>query len=535
MKATFFSLLFLSFSIFSSAQEAKKTANDFTIEAREWMHYDAKDQKIIGTSSAKLYSTLIKDKQAKKKIVVAIIDGGTDIEHEDLKDQIWINTDEIPNNGIDDDKNGYIDDIHGWNFLGNSKGENINQAPLEITRVYKQLKTKYASGTGSGEEFEVYMQAKNEYEKEADRITKEYKNLSNFVENFQFSDSVLKVYFKCETYTTEQLNAAESTNRMIQSSIDFQKQMKQKKLELSMILPYYEHVKEEALFRYNMDFDPRAELVGDNVNDINDTPYGNPDVKGPRADHGTMVAGLVAATRSNGLGIDGIANSVEIMVLRVVPDGDEYDKDVALAIRYAADNGAQIMNMSFGKAFSPNQKMVWDALRYAASKNILMVKASGNETIDIDSDVHYPTAFTPEGKIDNIITVGANDMKKGKKMSAVFSNYGATGVDIFAPGVDIVSPSPDQNYGKASGTSFASPVVTGVAALIWSYFPELTASELRTILLESGTYYGKQKVVLFNRDTEVKTKTTFGKLSVTGRIINAYNAFLMAEAKTKKQ
>jgi subtilisin family serine protease len=284
-----------------------------------------------------------------------------------------------------------------------------------------------------------------------------------------------------------------------------------------------------------MDFDPRAELVGDNVNDINDTPYGNPDVKGPRADHGTMVAGLVAATRSNGLGIDGIANSVEIMVLRVVPDGDEYDKDVALAIRYAADNGAQIMNMSFGKAFSPNQKMVWDALRYAASKNILMVKASGNETIDIDSDVHYPTAFTPEGKIDNIITVGANDMKKGKKMSAVFSNYGATGVDIFAPGVDIVSPSPDQNYGKASGTSFASPVVTGVAALIWSYFPELTASELRTILLESGTYYGKQKVVLFNRDTEVKTKTTFGKLSVTGRIINAYNAFLMAEAKTKKQ
>ncbi|MBL4625357.1 MAG: S8 family serine peptidase [Flavobacteriales bacterium] len=266
---------------------------------------------------------------------------------------------------------------------------------------------------------------------------------------------------------------------------------------------------------------------------MKDTDYGNPDVKGADAMHGSMVSGIIGGIRGNGIGVEGIADNVQFMALRAVPNGDEQDKDIALAIRYAVDNGANIINMSFGKYYSPLKSDVNEAVKYAASKGVLMIKASGNDETNIDEKTQYPNPIANDGStIPNWITVGANGQLLDKKLSATFSNYGVKNVHIYAPGVGIISTVPDSQYDMANGTSFACPVVTGVAALVWSYYPELTAGELKEILLTTGTSYKKKKVYQPGYTEEEKTKTKFGKLSATGSIVNAYNALVAAEKKT---
>ncbi|MBN2668931.1 MAG: S8 family peptidase [Bacteroidales bacterium] len=523
-----FVLIVFTLSVF--AQGEKKKASDFSQINTNWGHKDIKNDKIVGVSSEKLYREIIKDQPAKKKIIVAIIDSGVDIEHEDLQGQIWVNEDEIPNNGIDDDNNGYIDDVHGWNFIGSKDGKSLNMTTMEATRYYAQLKSRKAQGEAFDEDTEVlYQKLEKEYEYESNKYKEEYKQLNNFVSNYLFSDSVVKAYLKVDSLTYKNVMGASSINQVVQRSIEFQQRLLKNNFDRASLMGYYDHVKEQVEYRYNLDFNPRRDIVGDNLDDILDVDYGNNDVKGPRADHGTMVAGLIGAVRNNEIGIDGIANNIEFMVIRTVPDGDEYDKDVALAIRYAADNGANVINMSFGKPYSPHKEWVWEALRYAESKNVLMIKAAGNENVDIDVDVHFPTAFTDKEKVGSIITVGASDMKNNKKLKAKFSNYGQQGVDVFAPGVDLVSTYPESLYKMASGTSFSSPVVAGVAALIWSYFPELTAEEMKEVIVTSATDYSKRKVVISGKGKEKDKKVKFGTLSQTGGVVNAYDAFLMAQ------
>ncbi len=511
----------------------EKNVDNYSPETLTWQHKDYKTDKILGIATQRLYNEILNHTSSKKKIIVAIIDSGVDVEHEDLKDQIWINKDEIPDNGIDDDKNGYIDDIHGWNFLGNKDGVNINTTTIEMTRYYLTLRNEIDNNKNiSPEKIEEFKALEKKFLRRYNDSKTEKKNFGQFRENYLLTDSILKKYFKTDQLTYSFLKKQTSSDSRIQASIDYQKDILKKGITYTEVQNYYQHLKDAAKI-YDYYFDPRKEIIGDDLNDINDDDYGNNDVTGPTAEHGTMVAGLVAATRNNNIGIDGICNNVSIMVVRAVPNGDEYDKDVALGIRYAVDNGANVINMSFGKAYSPNKSMVWDAMRYAASKNVLMIKAAGNDNVNIDNNVHYPTAFSNKGKIENVITIGASDQKRNKKMKAVFSNYGQEAVDIFAPGVDIVSSHPHNTYKKASGTSFSSPISTGVAALIWSYFPELSAKELKSILLESAFDVSKRKVIIARKGQQKDQKVRFGTLSQTGGIINAYAAYKLAAIRTQ--
>ena len=521
-------------SFFARSQEVEKDNTDlssFNKKNINWHNKDYKKDKIVGSSVEKLYSEFLLNKQPKKTIIVAIIDGGVDVDHVDLKENIWINNREIPNNGIDDDKNGYIDDINGWNFIGNKNGDNINEAPLEKTRLYAVLDKKYdgksLSEVSNKKEYELYLEVKNSFETEYQSLLKESKSLDQFLQNIEVTENYMKEYLHKEEITLEDLKAVKTDDTDLLSVVAFLKNVYSSGYSKKEVKSYKKHVDTELKYNLNIDFHPRKDIIGDDCNNYEDKYYGNNNVKGPSSSHGTFGAGIIGAKRNNKLGIDGVADSVKLMVLRVVPDGDEYDKDVALSIRYAVGNGANIINMSFGKAFSVNPQKVWEAVKYASDNNVLLVHAAGNESENNDTIVHYPADFIDNSDtVTNFITVGASDMTRSKKLTADFSNYGKTTVDVFAPGYELVSTAPENTYSLASGTSFSTPLVSGVAALIWSYFPELTATQLKQALLNNVYYQGKRKVYLPQDGYGKKTKVRFGELSVTGGVINAYSVYV---------
>lgn len=522
-------ITFLNLSIF--AQVA--TVDSLESAYLNWYNKSPELDKVCGAEVDRAYQTILKDRKPQKVIIVAVIDGGVDVGHEDLKGQVWINKDEIPDNGIDDDNNGYVDDINGWNFLGNNKGENLTIENLQITRICRDFKAKFEFKTAKDiakedkEDFEMYTAAKAEYEGYVIKYGGIIDKYTQLIVNVEIANKGLQVFLKKDTILMDDIQGIESEDSLINGY---------KKLlsvgtnvsELEGVINRYKVYMESYL---NLDLNARTNIIGDNPTEMEDSYYGNGDVIGPSAGHGSMVSGIIGAARNNGIGINGIAAGVKIMVLRSIPNGDEYDKDVALSIRYAVDNGANIINMSFGKGYSPMESEVYAAIKYAESKGVLMIAASGNAGKDIDIKTHYPTPYSEKGNhISTWLTVGANSKYFDKKMTAVFSNYGAEKVHIFAPGVKVISISPNDNYDMMNGTSFSCPVVSGVAALVLSYYPELSASELREILMESSTVYQKKKVNLpgsFGDDKASSVK--FGKLSETGGVVNAYHALQMAE------
>lgn len=486
-------------------------------DLKRWSHLDILKDTIPGMSVDKAYAEILKNKRG-TKVIVGVVDSGIDIEHEDLKAVIWTNTKEIPGNGIDDDNNGYIDDIHGWNFLGDINGEN-----LEMTRIVKK------GDDGS----ETYKKAKAEFDKEVQEATAQ-KQQFDFIYN---ADKAIRAELKKDNYTVEDLKTLTSTNpivnqvkpRFIQiltatTKDKFDEQIKEAK----------EHFDNQMAFNLNLEFDGRK-IVGDNPNDLTDTKYGNNNVVGPVKDgalHGTHVAGIIAQVRGNNLGGDGVANNVEIMAVRAVPDGDEYDKDIALGIRYAVDNGAKVINGSFGKGYSPQKEWVYDALKYAASKDVLVVLAAGNESTDLDTADRFPNDRVGSSEIaNNVIKIGALAPKYGTDLVANFSNYGTQDVDVYAPGVQIYATIPDNQYKYLQGTSMASPNVAGVAALIRSYYPSLTAPQVKQILMDSGIPTNIEVVLGGDKGN----KRSFTKASKSGKMVNAYNALIMAENMAKKK
>ena len=528
-------LLILSLFITSIAfaqDNAKPDLKSFNKKNINWYNKDIKQDKIAGASVDKLYNELLKDKAPKKTMIVAMIDGGVDIKHKDLEGRIWINTDEIPDNGKDDDNNGYIDDIYGWNFIGNSEGENLNAAPLEKTRMLRICDKKFEGKEEkdlSGkdlEDYKLYGKLSNSYFSDFTESNMMYNNLKGFIENTDAADEILTEYFKNENYTESDVKKISSIDESVNSAKDFMLYIYKNKIDIKDIKSYYKYVADEVEYQLNKDFYPRKEIIGDNLDDFSDTNYGNNDVTGPRAEHGSFGAGIIACVRNNNLGVDGVADSVKIMAIRVVPDGDEYDKDVALSIRYAVDNGANIINMSFGKDFSPHADKVWDALKYASDHNVLLVHAAGNESENNDTIVHYPTKTIEEkGTVENYLAIGANEMKAKKFLPATFSNYGKKTVDFFAPGYEVISIAPKDKYSVASGTSFSAPVTSGVAALLWSYFPDKTAAQIKEAMMKSVSDFSSTQVYLPGGRAD-KTKVMFGDLSVTGGVVNAYKAFL---------
>ncbi len=501
-------------------------------EQKTWGHADLLTDTIPGMSVDRAYEEIIGKKKG-KKVIVAVLDLGIDLTHEDLDEVIWTNKDEKPGNGIDDDGNGYVDDVHGYNFLGEAYNEQ-----LEYTRILRLNLGDEAMRAEARKKLDEELKQAKETRQRLQSNKQQTEQILGIVK--QSHDAVSLKLGKGD-YTQAEVAAIETTDPGLQRSISVIQQMFNYGDSIPEVIGLIEEDVERATegidyfteridYHFNVDFDGR-EIVGDDPYDINDRNYGNGNPMNRVADesHGTHVAGIIAAERNNGLGVNGVANNVEIMSVRAVPNGDEYDKDIALGIRYAVDNGARIINASFGKAFSPNAEWVYDAIKYAADNDVLIVHAAGNDALDMDDKNNrgYPNdhKLGDVEYTDNVITVGALNDTYGSEMVASFSNYGAKNVDIFAPGGGIYSTMPGGKYEFQGGTSMAAPAVSGIAALVRSYFPDLTAAEVKRILMDSGLST-KQTVVVGGDPEKAKP---FAQLSRTGKMANAYNALILAQ------
>ncbi|MEI8075462.1 MAG: S8 family peptidase [Bacteroidota bacterium] len=512
-----------------------------------WHLLDPVEDHYYGISLEKAYHFLKEHNKQSKTIIVAVLDSGVDTTHEDLKEILWRNPKEIPGNGIDDDGNGYIDDINGWNFLGGKDGQNIKKCSDERTRIYHRYKSdflgKEIDTTKLSDEAKYHYTVWKKAAAELNFSTEEQTELM-YVEMtakaIKRHDKILRKELEQEEYTVETLEKFEPNSKVgKEAKLGYLTCLKILGIErdetnVSTIEQLDEYIDGKKIAFESKEQAPedyRAEIVKDNYMDITDNHYGNNDVMGPNPMHGTHVTGIIAAKRDNGIGMNGVADNVRIMMVRVVPDGDEYDKDVALGIRYAVDNGAKVINMSFGKSFSPEKAWVDSAIRYAASKDVLIIHAAGNDGADNDVKENYPSPYAQKTNIsvENFLTIGANsDPTISGSIAADFSNYGQNNVDVFAPGVKIYSTLPNKNkYGNLKGTSMSAPIVTGLAALIRSYYPELTAVQVKHII--ENTVVKPDPSIENMKPGPQPTATKFATLSKTGGIVNAYYAISAAD------
>lgn len=497
-----------------------------------WQNQDRQKDSLFGISTEKAYG-LIKGKKH-RTVVVAVIDGGTDTAHEDLRAVLWVNPKEKPGNGVDDDHDGYVDDVHGWDFIG-GKDSDVHYDNLELTRLVREQGAHFdtiepghmaASDTAA---YAAYQRMQAAYVEAAQRVRQTVEGISRFK---SIMDSMLVKMGKdsptvadWETFTpvghgqervrailVSQLKGGDSFGQLVKEGIDGP----------------LKHYQEELNYHYNLAYDPRY-IVGDDYNNTGQRFYGNKDVTGPDALHGTHVAGIIGAVRGNGIGMDGVADDVRLMIIRVVPDGDERDKDVANGIRFAADHGAKVINMSFGKGYAKDKPDVDSAVKYALSKDVLLVQAAGNDGLDLDNPANhnYPNRVYADssGVAGAWIVVGASDRRDDSDLVANFSNYGRTSVDVFAPGVGIYSCLPGSKYGEESGTSMASPVVAGLAALIREYYPKLKAAQVKDIILRSVVKPGHPVWIGGGPNRKL---VNMDEISVTGGVVNAYQALELA-------
>ena len=489
-------------------------------EKNTWSHLDLVKDTIPGMSVDKAYKDIIKNRKG-KTVIVAVIDSGVDIDHEDLDDVIWTNKGQIPNNGKDDDNNGYIDDIHGWNFVGDGYDEQLEYVRLlasgdKNAPRYAEAEALYNS------EYQKYVGYKTQYEQILQQVTT--------------ADEILTKHFGKADYTKKEVIAIKTEDEKLGQAVQVAQFIYGNDLEsIANAKKVFKEGLVEINDRLNVNLNKNLQgrKTGDNPNDLNDNlGYGNnnPRPSKKSESHGTHVTGIIAAERNNNKGMNGVANNVQIMAIRSTPNGDEYDKDVALAIRYAADNGAKVINASFGKSFSPNSQWVRDAIKYAGEKDVLFVHAAGNDSENIDVVKNYPNDAIGTGPeiSDNFITVGALTNKYGSTMVSSFSNFGKVNVDVFAPGSDIYATMPENEYDMNSGTSMAAPNVAGVAALIRSQYPSLTAAQVKKILMDSGLPIKAKVTVGTNRQVK-----SLNEISTSGRIVNAYNALIMASQMAK--
>jgi len=530
--------LFTGLGIFILAITTTLAQTSTKDELKGWHLKDKTTDGFYGISLQQAFE-FVKNKKS-TTVIVAVIDNGADTLHEDLKPILWRNPKEIPGNGIDDDKNGYKDDIYGWNFIGGKDGRNVKEGSLEAARMYHALRLKYAGTVDESklspkekEEYRIFKKLQDEIETGATNAQEQILFLRGLYRKAGEADSLLQIRFKKE-YTGNELvsfkpansKEADAKSTMFALYKGFDVMDVTNASLMADFTAYYKMQEKKADAPNVVPKDYRGEIVKDNYNDFNDRYYGNPDVMAGTPLHGSHVSGIIAAARNNGIGVDGVANDVRIMVLRAVPDGDEYDKDIALAIRYAVDNGAKIINMSFGKSYSPEKRWVDDAVRYAQSKGVLLVHAAGNDHNNVDSSENYPSPHFADTKTraTNYITVGASGDPKTGGLIADFSNYGKNEVDVFAPGVEIYSTIPAGNvYKFEDGTSMASPVVAGLAALILSYFPDLSAEQIK-YCIEKGAQNPNIKV----KKPGTEEQEDFSYFSRTGGIINAYESVKIA-------
>lgn len=520
----FYISLFILLSTAGTAlcQSASKKEN---ASSKLWYQQAFNKKKNFSIKLDKAYKLV--DKLNPTEIVVAVIDGGTDPHHPDLQANMWHNPKEIPFNNLDEDNNGYTDDTVGWNFIGGKDGKMVGCDNLEIVRLVREQAKEFEGFKAEGNpdkrmvaRYENYLKMRQDVE---DNKEKYFKQLERIKPILDTMENILK-NMGTDNPTDAQVQAYEPKGLMETIILGL---LKKNNMSFSDLMKgLNEQVKQievRANCQYNLDYDPRS-IVGDDYGNANERFYGNNSVAGPDAFHGTHVAGIIAAVRGNGIGVEGVASKAKIMVVRVVPDGDERDKDVANGIRYAVDNGAKIINMSFGKGYSYNKQVVNEAVEYASKKGVLLVHAAGNSSNDNDAIANYPNDSLVGGRFaETWIEVGAS-RQASKELPTDFSNYGKQNVDLFAPGYEIYSTTPNNGYENANGTSMASPVVAGVAALVWSCYPNLTAVQVKDVLMKSVTKY-KGKVVLPGTESD---KVKFSDLSISGGVVNAEMALKLA-------
>ncbi|RQP10288.1 MAG: peptidase S8 [Chryseobacterium sp.] len=525
MRKFLISAAFFAAISFSYAQEDKDLAT--------WYHKDFATTNVYGINTENAYRFLESKGLKPQTVVVGVLDSGVQVDHPGLIKNMWTNPGEIAGNGKDDDKNGYVDDIHGWNFQGGKDGD-VDVDNMEVTRVVKKYRPIF-EGENSAQnkanqgkmptEFAMYMKAKDIFQRksiEARRNYEYYKALQERVpaivatlngmtltqENLakiQPKDAYQAQYRDMLSNLLRDPSLAGKTPAEVEAFLS--KQMKG-------ALDYFEP---QATKQYDLDFDPRG-IVGDNYDDVNERFYGNNHYEGPDAQHGTHVAGIIAGYPHDGNIQYGVASRVaKIMTVRAVPDGDERDKDVANAIRYAVDNGAKVLNMSFGKPISPNKDKVWEAFKYAQDKGVLLVKAAGNENEDIVENEYFPTNYKSVNDkqpfVTNMIVVGAST-KDNDGLRAGFSNFNSERVDLFAPGAEIYSTVPKNEYEYLQGTSMASPVVAGAAAVLFAYMPQLTPQQVKEALMKTVNRPAAQP----------GQEVPFTSYSASGGVIDLYKA-----------
>lgn len=529
MKKVLLAAVFLVGFSFSNAQEVKAGTDPMQDkDLMTWYHKDFATTKVYGVNTENAYKFLESKGLKPKTVLVGVLDSGVQVDHPGLVKNIWTNPNEVPNNGKDDDGNGYIDDIHGWNFIGGKNGD-IDIDNMEVTRVVAKYKPVFegddstknkANQAKMPEEFAMYMKAKDLFTKKSVEAKQGFKTYSMINEAIPVMVKLLngksvtpenvaaiKPADQREAMAVQVLTqVAQSPEFKGKSAAEFEKAMSG---QIKEALDYFGPQEKQ----YNLDYDPRKEIVGDNYDDYSEKNYGNNHYEGPDAEHGTHVAGIIAGLPNAKEIQYGVASKVaKIMSVRTVPNGDERDKDVANAIRYAVDNGAKILNMSFGKPVSPGKNVVWDAFKYAQDKGVLLVKAAGNENEDVAEHLAYPTNFknvTDEKPfVNNVLVVGAST-NKNDALRASFSNFNKKMVNVFAPGEEIYSTVPHNEYKYLQGTSMASPVVAGAAAVLLAYMPNLTPAQIIESLVKSSN---------------PSTANQFGDFSEAGGVIDLKKA-----------
>ncbi|SOD90723.1 S8 family peptidase [Spirosoma fluviale] len=508
---------------------------------RNWPYLDPIRDSVAGISLEQAYE-LLKGRPS-VPVIVGVLDSGVDITHEDLRDVIWKNPKEIPDNGTDDDKNGYADDVNGWNFMGAKDGTTSEYDQPEITQTYVLLKAKYDKADPAKlnltekRQFETYQTAKKQFLKRYQATQLKRLAFADTARFWQVANQISKKLpdSKLTPASIRQVDTgADSVALSIKSILAeaYSSQYGSFDTYLTLVRKNWSRFQQimgsEALIAFNPDYNPRA-AIGDNPANPTERYYGSPRMiigkSQQLAVHGSHVAGIIAARRGNGKGIDGVADNVWIMPVSVVPaNGDERDKDVANGIRYAVENGAKVINMSFGKRLSPFKEQVDAAIRFAEERDVLIVHAAGNNGENYDSLPAYPSARYENGNVaKNVLVVGNSTWRLSNGLPSRSSNYGVQTVDLFAPGTEILSTLPNDQYASFSGTSMSAPMTAGVAALIRSYFPKLTAVQVKEILMKSS-YKPDIQVRKPGRTEQI---VPFKNLSRSGGLLNAYEAVKM--------
>jgi len=543
MKCNFWFIFFIG-SILVYGQST--TIERFKIDTSNWWKIDYGQDSLASISWNKGLKYAYKtNNYPKKQIKVAILDTDFDLNHNMLLDLIAINKDEISRNNKDDNQNGFVDDYAGWNFLGiKNKDSALAHVLMEETRILRKFDSlSYQTLKKRNKIPFKYIEVKSSFDSIVKSLQRDINPYINIEENYTYVMDTLRKLIP-DKISLSSLTDYKTQNDTIMGYVNFAKYYYENDFPYDEFIDYLKLKKLSLDICMNLSYDNRM-LLQDKPNNLRDKNYGNP-IFGKNIQllsHGTTVSGVIAHAlldSSNTKNKNTIPNyPIKILPITFTGIGDFTDKDFYLGFKYAISNGANIINISQGKTFSMTPKILFKALKLAKRRNVLVVMSAGNQAMSLDENWRFPQSISKlyEKNFSNVLIVGASSKKLNKNLLDEDSNYGLKSIDIFAPGEDIPTTLPNNEFTTKSGTSFAAPIVTNVAALLWSHYPKLKASEIKKIIMQSGAEYdGLVNVPCdleknqFCKNNPQKQK--FNLLSRSGKIINALNALKLAEKLT---